>query len=325
MRTQALVILLVHLPVLAAAQTVEWRAVLDQSAAWYRTPEATAIAGRVLSWQRTDGGWPKDMDMARGADRPDSPARSDSTIDNGATVTQIRLLDRVYSATGNARFRDAARRGLDYLFAAQYSGGGWPQFFPLRSDYSRHITFNDDAMTNVLRLMEDVKSTRALSFVDDDRRLQAGLAIDLATALILRAQVRMSGRLTAWCAQHDAVTLEPRPARSYEHASLSGRESVEIVRFLMRRPSRPDIVEAIDAAVDWLRHVRRPDGTWARFYEIGTNRPIFSGRDGIVRYDISEIESERRTGYAWIGTWPARLIEVEYPRWRDGLNAIPAR
>jgi PelA/Pel-15E family pectate lyase len=325
MRTQALVILLVHLPVLAAAQTVEWRAVLDQSAAWYRTPEATAIAGRVLSWQRTDGGWPKDIDMARGADRPDSPARSDSTIDNGATVTQIRLLDRVYSATGNARFRDAARRGLDYLFAAQYSGGGWPQFFPLRSDYSRHITFNDDAMTNVLRLMEDVKSTRALSFVDDDRRLQAGLAIDLATALILRAQVRMSGRLTAWCAQHDAVTLEPRPARSYEHASLSGRESVEIVRFLMRRPSRPDIVEAIDAAVDWLRHVRRPDGTWARFYEIGTNRPIFSGRDGIVRYDISEIESERRTGYAWIGTWPARLIEVEYPRWRDGLNAIPAR
>ena len=68
-----------------------------------------------------------------------------------------------------------------------------------------------------------------------------------------------------------------------------------------------------------------PDGTWARFYEIGTNRPIYSGRDGIVRYDVSQIEAERRNGYAWLGNWPARLIEVEYPRWRARLSASPAR
>jgi hypothetical protein len=84
-------------------------------------------------------------------------------------------------------------------------------------------------------------------------------------------------------------------------------------------------VYAVDAAVAWLRRVRRPDGTWARFYEIGSNRPIFSGRDGIVRYNINEIEKERRTGYAWVGTWPARLVDDEYPRWRDGLNASRAR
>ena len=47
--------------------------------------------------------------------------------------------------------------------------------------------------------------------------------------------------------------------------------------------------------------------------------------DGIVRYDISEIESERRTGYAWIGTWPARLVDVEYPRWHEGISASRAR
>ena len=312
-------------PVLAAAQTVDWRSVLDQPAAWYRTTEATAIAGRVLSWQRADGGWPKDIDMTRRAAGPESPTRPDSTIDNGATVTQIRFLDRVFSATGNARFKDASLRGLDYLFAAQYSNGGWPQFYPLRSDYSRHITFNDDAMTGVLGLLEDVASSRALSFVDDGRRVRARKAVDEGAALILRAQVRVDGRLTAWCAQHDAVTLEPRPARSYEHVSLSGRESVAIIRFLMRRPSRPEIVEAVDAAVDWLKRVRRADGTWARFYEIGSNRPIFSGRDGIVRYDISEIEAERRNGYAWAGTWPARLLDVEYPRWRERLSAVPAR
>ena len=38
---------------------------------------------------------------------------------------------------------------------------------------------------------------------------------------------------------------------------------------------------------------------WARFYEIKTNRPIFSGRDGKIKYAVSDIEFERRNGYAW--------------------------
>jgi PelA/Pel-15E family pectate lyase len=317
--------LVLLVPALAAAQTVEWRSVLDQPADWYRTSAAVAVADRVLSWQRTDGGWPKDIDMAVRAAGTRRPSRSDSTIDNGATVTQIRLLDRVFAATGTARFTQAAIRGIHYLFAAQYPTGGWPQSFPLRDDYSRHITFNDDAMTGVLTLLEDVATGRVVSSADQASRRRAAEAVHRATNMILRAQVRVGGRLTAWCAQHDAVTLEPRPARAYEHVSLSGRESVEIVRFLMRRPPTPDIIAAVDAAVGWLRSVRAADGTWARFYEIGTNRPIFSGRDGIVRYDVREIERERQTGYAWTGTWPTRLIDVEYPRWRARITASGAR
>ena len=33
---------------------------------------------------------------------------------------------------------------------------------------------------------------------------------------------------------------------------------------------------------------------WARFYELGTNKPIYMGRDKVVRYDFNEIEQERR-------------------------------
>jgi len=54
---------------------------------------------------------------------------------------------------------------------------------------------------------------------------------------------------------------------------------------------------------------------WARFYEIGTNRPIFSGRDGVVKYDVSQIEHERRNGYAWYGGWGAEVL-AEWPRWK---------
>ncbi len=54
---------------------------------------------------------------------------------------------------------------------------------------------------------------------------------------------------------------------------------------------------------------------WARFSEIATNRPIFCGRDGVIRYNIAQIEPERRNGYAWYGTW-GNDVAVRYSRWK---------
>ena len=50
---------------------------------------------------------------------------------------------------------------------------------------------------------------------------------------------------------------------------------------------------------------------WARFYEIGTNRPIYSGRDGVIKYRLAEIEIERRTGYSWVGPYAQGLLDEE--------------
>ena len=60
---------------------------------------------------------------------------------------------------------------------------------------------------------------------------------------------------------------------------------------------------------------------WARFYEIGSNRPIFADRDGVAKYGLAEIGYERRNGYSWLGTWPAPLLEKEYPAWKAKLAA----
>ena len=51
--------------------------------------------------------------------------------------------------------------------------------------------------------------------------------------------------------------------------------------------------------------------------QLGTNRPIFLGRDSVVRSALSEIEYERRNGYAYYGTWPATLLATDLPRWRQ--------
>jgi PelA/Pel-15E family pectate lyase len=307
-----------------AQAAVPWEKVLDQPAAWYATSQARAIGDAVLRYQRDSGGWPKDIDMTRPPVKASSPSRPDATIDNGATTTQIRLLARVASAipgADGAAYRHGALSGIDYLLRAQYPNGGWPQFYPLRRDYSRHITFNDDAMINVMKVLDDVANgDQSFAFVDEDRRTRARQAVNRGVDVILKSHIVVDGKLTAWCAQHEAVTLEPRPARAYEHVSLSGNETVGIIRFLMSRPATPEIVEHVEAAVAWLRQVRLPDERWARFYEVGTNRPIFSGRDGVLRYRLEDIEAERREGYAWLGSWPRHLLDVEYPAWKKRLR-----
>ncbi len=101
----------------------------------------------------------------------------------------------------------------------------------------------------------------------------------------------------------------------------------------LEHPS-PEVADAIAAGVTWYDAVKltgirveRGGGDtvvvsdpaaapiWARFYEIGTNRPFFCGRDSVKKYALSEIEAERRNGYAWYGNW-GKAVADRYVTWR---------
>jgi PelA/Pel-15E family pectate lyase len=308
--------------------TIAWADAQKKPDEWFATIEALRIADNLLLYQRDSGGWPKNIDMAKPLGDSQRAAvlrdknKNDSTIDNSSTFTQLTFLGRVFTAQHQERHRDSFLKGFDYLLKAQYSNGGWPQFYPNLTGYYKHITFNDGAMIGVLKLLRDVAQAKPVyEFVDKDRRARAAHAGENGIDCILKTQIVVNGRRTVWCAQHDEVTLAPAPARKYELVSLSGGESVEIVRFLMsiKDPS-PEVVNAIEDAVAWFQQsqVKDPKGapTWARFYEIGTNRPIFVGRDGVIKYNIAEIEEERRHGYAWYVDDAAKLLDREYPAWR---------
>lgn len=330
------------------AARISWSAaILRQKPEWYASAEARAVADSVIQHQSSQGGWPKSTDLGTPPPSVESVAEMlgggrANSIDNDATTTPMRFLALMVKATGEARYREAFARGLDYLFAAQYPNGGWPQFFPLRKGYYSHITYNDNAMVNVLTVLRDSAAGKPPdSFVDEVRSAKAAAAVARGVDCLLRTQVKQNGKLTAWCAQHDEKTLAPAWARNFEPPSLSGNESVGIVRFLMAigQPT-PEIIAAVEGAVAWLRAVAihglrheeftNADGKrnrrvvadaaaeplWARFYELGTNRPVFTGRDKVIRYAISEIEYERRNGYAYYGTWPGTLLAEDYPRWR---------
>jgi PelA/Pel-15E family pectate lyase len=340
-----------------AAAAVRWADVPKQPETWYAGDEARAIADHVRLYQDVTGGWPKNRNMvlppaAEAAARKHGVPEDETlpTIDNGATHTQLRFLARIITAgRGTPADRAAFDRGLNYLFNAQYPNGGWPQFYPLRHGYYSHITFNDDAMAGVLGVLQGVALGHApFDFVDPARRARAAVAVAKGVDCILRCQVVTDGKRTAWCAQHDEHAFAPAPARKFEPATLSGLESVGLVRFLLGVEPTAGVVAAVEAAVNWfeavkitgLRYYEIPDPNlpkgfdtavtpdpaapplWARFYELGTNRPVFTGRDGIVRYRLDEIEGERRGGYSWYVTAPEKLLRKDYPAWRKSLDAF---
>jgi len=330
--------------------SVAWDDIAAQDAAWYATPEALSLAENVLYYRNANGGWPKNIDMTT----RDTPLDAESTIDNDGTTTQIDYLARVYSASGCSRYGDAAVAGIHYLLDAQYDNGGWPQIYPNATDYHTHITFNDNAMVHVLELLRGVTRREApYAFADEALATTAGEAVQRGIGVILATQIVIDGVKTGWCAQHDEVTLAPAQARTYELPSLSGSEGANLMRFLMTiEDPGPEVREAVQAAAAWFEQVAISgirveaidDATqvtgedriveqdpaapllWARFYELGTNRPIFSSRCEVPecegdpffmrRYSLAEIENERRVGYAWYGNWGRQLLATAYPEWR---------
>ncbi len=278
----------------------------------------TASLSDILKNQQSDGGWKKDYSETSGD-------WAKSTIDNKATYSEIRRLAAEYSKTKDSKYSAAAIKGINFLFNMQYSNGGFPQIYK-SSGYHTHITYNDDAMVNVLILLDEVANRKGdFSFIDSGVASKAKQAVDKGVDCILKTQVTSGGKLTAWGQQHDSSSLKPAGARAFEVPSLSASESVGIVKFLKTRPSNSQINASIKAAEDWFKAVKisgfryernssdsyiiadSSSTIWARFYELNTNKPIFVGRDGVVKYNLKDIEQERRAGYAWYGNWPTKI------------------
>ena len=312
------------------------------------------VAENMLLFQRSNGGWPKHF-KAVAIDYKHVFTKDelkeiqagysdgiDATIDNGATTKEIKYLASAFKKYKDKRFLAAAERGIDYLLKAQYTNGGWPQYYPDFSSYRSQVTYNDNAMVNVLNILTDVlEGADNMEVIDKSYINKCAAAVQRGISCILKTQLKQKDVLTGWCAQYDAKTLLPAKARAYELPSLSGMESVGILRYLMRFDNPgAEIKTAVKAGVAWLDKVKivgykvveidalgTPKGKdrmlvadkenvmWARFMDLETNEPFFSSRDGIKKKTMAEIDYERRNGYAWYGNSPAKLINNEFPKW----------
>jgi PelA/Pel-15E family pectate lyase len=261
------------------------------------------------------------------------------TIDNDATTTQMNFLARVIAAVGardSAAYRAAFLRGMEYLFDAQFPNGGWPQVWPLEGGYHDAITYNDNAMTQVVELMRAVAAGKdEFSFVPKDVRARAAASFERGIRCILATQIVSNGKPTVWPQQADALTLKPVSGRNYEPPAQCASESASLLLLLMNDLPHPTAAEqrSIRAAAAWFKKTaiygqrweRAPQGPqlvpapgagpiWARYYQIGTDIPIFADRDKSIHDNINELSRERRYGYSWYSSDSQRALD-RFDKW----------
>lgn len=334
---------------------------LNESPSWYGKADARHIADILVSYQTPAGGWSKNIDFTKHLRQPgerfshdggsayttptdnDHPINSNwsyvGTFDNDATITELRFIAKVISALpvdAAKPYRAAFDRGFEYVLAAQYPNGGWPQVWPLEGGYHDAITFNDGAMVHVLTFERDAASgQREFSFVTPEQRNRAAASFSRGVNCLLACQITVENHRTIWCQQHDMITLQPCSARNYEMPCQSSAESAGILMFLMEIPKpNPEVKTAINAAAEWFkktaiyglsfkstggdgRHLIESPGAgpiWARYHQIGTNRPLFGDRDKSIHDNVDEISRERRNGYSWFND-QARHVLDHYEHW----------
>ncbi|MFY1047852.1 pectate lyase [Chryseobacterium sp. GP-SGM7] len=312
------------------------------------------LAEKMMIYQLPNGGWGKHNSDKKNVDYT---AKIDSkllkiikandndlaTIDNNATSREINGLIKAYNSTKNPAYLKSAEKGIQYLLSMQYENGGFPQYFPNTSIYRKQVTYNDNAMINVMMVLYNISEGKeGFDAVNSQLKEKSKMALQKGIACILKTQVVQKGKLSIWADQYNEVTLVPEKARAFEPMSLASGESVNIVKFLMMLPVTPEIEKSIKSAIQWfkeskiegytydvskennkaIRTLSKKEGSvvWARFYDIATNKPVFGDRDGSVKFNYEEVSEERRMGYSWYNESGTKLIENEFPKWMKRNN-----
>jgi pectinesterase len=267
------------------------------------------LADSIVKYQLKSGGWPKNQDWLKGVDPKEAKAWRKTgiggTIDNGATTTEMETLakavahlDRMQAEVPlwadtdltkvmRENYCQAFSKGLAYLLEMQYENGGFPQFYPVKKDegYASQITFNDNAMVNVLKVLRDVgrdeERFRCMG-IEKKTKKKCLAAYEKGLQCVLNCQIRVdaSGKVleygtdawkegvrTVWCQQHDKVTFAPVKARAYELPSYTGNgETCSILDLLMdvENPSE-EVKEAVKSGVEWLKAHAMKDVAVERF------------------------------------------------------------
>ena len=303
--------------------------------------EAAQRAAEALAWgQLESGGWtylidfdPANQRSYRRAEKGRlstnqiAKRRNVTTFDDDTTQLALRFLMKFVAAKTNAsdEIRSALDYGLQGFLRAQYPNGAWPQGFdgaahdpslhqpkPARlpetwsrtpdvKEYWRQYTFNDNVMRNCIQ-----------TALDGHR--QFGKPEYLAAAkragdFILLAQLPAPQR--AWAQQYN-FNMEPAWARRFEPPSVCSGESAGLLRILLdlhAATGDKKYLEPLPSAIDWLKRSQIGPEKWARFYEPGSNKPLYFTKD----YRLVYTDDDLPTHYAFQGEYniPATIKQCE--------------
>lgn len=259
---------------------------------------AARQAGLALAWgQRTAGGWDYLVRVDHAKPPPAAIVRKSGrcTFDDNTSQAALTFLMDLDETIDETWCTEAVTLGLKHLLAAQRPNGAWPQNWPLVGGYHDYHTFNDnvinDCIAVCLRAHRQYRQGRYL------RAAKRGGDFIIASAV--------SAAQPGWAQQYDLKT-KPAWGRAFEPPGVCSAATARNIRTLIdlyRRTADKKYLKPIGPAIRWLRKSQIAKGRWARLYEVGTNKPIYGDRDRKIHYRLDEISAERRSGYAWQGSF----------------------
>lgn len=183
----------------------------------------------------------------------------------------IFYLAYVYRLTGDERYLDAARRGGEFLLAAQNPNGSWSHHFDAQEGVGRNAVgevgageLNDAAMNSAIEVMAFM-----YHLTGDGRYVQA---IQRAGDWLIAAQ---GDDIPLWADQYDPED-NPQWARAFEPPAWGVTATLlacQALREIYRFSGDDRYLDPIRRAIAWMEE-HLPDGEMSTFIEPGTARPI---------------------------------------------------
>jgi hypothetical protein len=309
-------------PVMGMLFVKAWRATGDKLYL-----QAAREAASALLWtQLASGGWGTIHDYALPVARKqhyrrDSEAgdvergerRAHTTLDDDKTQLALLFLLELASlpeSKGDAELQGAVKFGLDALLAAQAPNGGWPQGFsgpadatavvkkPVMPtewprvwpnvDYTGYYTLNDGNLQSVGRVL-----ARAHELTGEARYLEA---LKKLGDFLLLAQ--FPEPQPGWAQQYN-LAMEPAWARKFEPPCVSSAETLSALNTLQDiwlATGEEKYRAPYASALAWLERSKLPDGQYARFQELHTNKPLYFVKD---TYELTYDDSNLPTHYGF--------------------------
>lgn len=269
--------------------------------------------------------WYRRSDIGKISAAEAAKRKNYTTFDDDNTQSALRFLlaiaDEAKGSTEarDVRIREARDYALKKLLEAQRPNGGFPQRwtgkpvtaaeYPVQAakfpkDYPRehpkhtyygYYTLNDNTHRDcVVTLLDAAKRLGKPEY--------RAAALKGGDFLIL---AQLPEPQPAWAQQY-GPQLEPAWARAFEPPSVCSNESGGAMRLLVDlylESGDEKYLEPLPRAIAWFKRSEVAPNTWARMYELNTNKPIYGDRDGKIKYRIEDLSPERQTGYSWKGAY----------------------
>ena len=255
-------------------------------------------------------------------DRPDCDKIENNKLKDGtslddnisqAPLTFLMRLDEELEG-GMDEARKAVIYGLDRFLDAQYPNGAWAFRFDFKipnelTNSAWRSRYPDDWSKTFVKPGGEVYVVNDHLIRDTIRMFLLAYEIYDEPAYLMSAKrggdfllaSQMPPPQPGW-AQVYNEDLEPIWGRPFEPPSIASNEtagSIEALIELYLATGEQRYLDGVQPAADWLVRARLPSDDWARFYELGSNKPLYVDTDYKITYSDRNLPDH----YGFVGSF----------------------